>query len=169
MMKSMTKDTSMSKKHQELRVPSINVAHSLSSIMLDKTIWHGVKPLRGQSHIRTLGTAKHDINNMRNLVPVDYNGAMDTYKSQTNAKANLKPIKNKKLPNVSDRIERLLTQLSDGDESTFNNLVDLLQIRTGLSKQRFHVDDSDILEALNKHYRRMPDQLSLIEEMYQTS
>ena len=168
-MKSMTKDTSMSKKHQELRVPSINVAHSLSSIMLDKTIWHGVKPLRGQSHIRTLGTAKHDINNMRNLVPVDYNGAMDTYKSQTNAKANLKPIKNKKLPNVSDRIERLLTQLSDGDESTFNNLVDLLQIRTGLSKQRFHVDDSDILEALNKHYRRMPDQLSLIEEMYQTS
>ena len=169
MMKSMTKDTSMSKKHQELRVSSINVAHSLSSIMLDKTIWHGVKPLRGQSHIRTLGTAKHDINNMRNLVPVDYNGAMDTYKSQTNAKANLKPIKNKKLPNVSDRIERLLTQLSDGDESTFNNLVDLLQIRTGLSKQRFHVDDSDILEALNKHYRRMPDQLSLIEEMYQTS
>lgn len=169
MMKSSAKDTSMSKKHQELRVPSINVAHSLSSIMLDKTIWHGVKPLRGQSHIRTLGTAKHDINNMRNLVPVDYNGAMDTYKSQTNAKANLKPIKNKKLPNVSDRIERLLTQLSDGDESTFNNLVDLLQIRTGLSKQRFHADDSDILEALNKHYRRMPDQLSLIEEMYQTS
>jgi hypothetical protein len=85
------------------------------------------------------------------------------------AKSKLKPIKNKKLPNVSDRIERLLTQLSDGDESTFNNLVDLLQIKTGLSKQRYHADDTDILEALNKHYRSTPDQLQLIEDLYQTS
>lgn len=156
-------------KYPELEIPPINLAHSLSGVMLDKTIYHGVKPLRGQSHIKTFGTAKHDINNMRNLVPVDYNGAMETYKSQSNAKANLKPIKNKKLPNCSDRIERLLTQLSDGDESTFNNLVDLLQINTGLSKLRYHVDDCDILESLNKHYRAMPDQLNLIEEMYQTS
>jgi len=169
MLRTLKGDVIISKKHQELRTPSINVAHSLSGVMLDKTIYLGVKPARGQSHIRTLGTAKHDINNMRMLMPVDYGDAMDTYKSQTNAKSKLQPIKNKKLPNVSDRIERLLTQLSDGDEGTFNNLVDLLQIRTGLSKQRFHADDSDILEALNKHYRRTPDQLALIESMYQTS
>jgi len=169
MLRSSKSDIAMSKKHPELTIPAINVAHSLSSIMLDKTIFHGVKPLRGQSHIRTFGTAKHDINNMKMLMPIDYGGAMETYKSQTNAKSKLKPIKNKKLPNVSDRIERLLTQLSDGDESTFNNLVDLLQIKTGLSKQRYHADDTDILEALNRHYRSTPDQLQLIEEMYQTS
>jgi len=169
MLRTSKSDIAMSKKHQELRIPAINVAHSLSGIMLDKTIFHGVKPLRGQSHIRTLGTAKHDINNMKTMVPVSYGDAMDTYKSQTNAKSRLQPIRNKKLPNVSDRIERLLTQMSDGDEATFNNLVDLLQIRTGLSKQRYHADDSDILEALNKHYRRTPDQLQLIESMYQTS
>lgn len=169
MLRTSKSDEKMSKKHVELNIPAINVAHSLSGIMLDKTIFHGVKPARGQSHIRTLGTAKHDINNMRTIVPVNYGDAMDTYKSQTNAKSKLQPIRNKKLPNVSDRIERLLTQMSDGNEATFNNLVDLLQIRTGLSKQRYHVDDSDILEALNKHYRRTPDQLQLIESMYQTS
>jgi len=169
MLRTSKSDEAMSKKHPELRIPAINVAHSLSGIMLDKTIYQGVKPLRGQSHIRTLGPARHDINNMKTLVPVSYGDAMDTYKSQTNAKSKLQPIRNKKLPNVSDRIERLLTQMSDGDEATFNNLVDLLQIRTGLSKQRYHADDSDILEALNKHYRRTPDQLQLIESMYQTS
>jgi hypothetical protein len=63
----------------------------------------------------------------------------------------------------------LLTQLSDGDEGLFNNLVDLLQLRTGLSKQRFHYDDCDVLEALTKHYRKAPDQIQLIEDMYQTS
>jgi len=169
MLRTLKPDVTMSKKHSELRIPSINVAHSLSGIMLDKSIWQGVKPARGQSHIRTFGTAKHDINNMKMLIPIDYASAMETYKSQVNVKSKLRPIKNKKLPNVSDRIERLLTQLSDGDESTFNNLVDLLQIRTGLSKQRYHADDSDILEALNKHYRRTPDQLQLIEDLYQTS
>ena len=54
-------------------------------------------------------------------------------------------------------------------QTTFNNLVDLLQINTGLSKLRYHVDDNDILESLNKHYRRTPDQLQLIEDIYQTS
>jgi hypothetical protein len=169
MLRTSKSDIAMSKKHQELNIPAINVAHSLSGIMLDKTIFHGIKPLRGQSHIRTLGPARHDINNMKTLVPVSYGDAMDTYKSQTNAKSKLQPIRNKKLPNVSDRIERLLTQMSDGDEATFNNLVDLLQIRTGLSKQRYHADDSDVLEALNKAYRKAPDQLQLIESMYQTS
>ena len=169
MLRTLKPDVAISKKHPELNIPAINVAHSLSGIMLDKTIYQGVKAARGQSHIRTVGTARHDINNMRTIVPVDYGDAMDTYKSQTNAKSKLQPIRNKKLPNVSDRIERLLTQMSDGDEATFNNLVDLLQIRTGLSKQRYHVDDSDILEALNKAYRKAPDQLQLIESMYQTS
>jgi hypothetical protein len=169
MLRTSKADVAVSKKHAEFRIPEINVAHSLSGVMLDKTIFHGVKPARGQSHIRTFGTAKHDINNMKMLVPIDYAGAMDTYKSQVDVKSKLRPIKNKKLPNVSDRIERLLTQLSDGDESTFNNLVDLLQIRTGLSKQRYHADDSDILEALNHHYRSTPDQLQLIEDLYQTS
>ena len=55
-------------KFPELEIPPINLAHSLSGVMLDKTIYHGIKPLRGQSHIKTFGTAKHDINNMRNLV-----------------------------------------------------------------------------------------------------
>jgi hypothetical protein len=169
MKRTLKPDVTMSKKHPELRIPAINVAHSLSAVMLDKTIFQGVKPLRGQSHIRTFGTAKHDINNMRMLVPIDYGGAMETYKSQMDAKSKMKPIKNKKIPNCSDRIERLLTQLSDGDESTFNNLVDLLQLRTGLSKQRFHFDDCDVLEALNRHYRKTPDQLQLIEDIYQTS
>jgi hypothetical protein len=169
MLRTSNADVAVSKKHAEFRIPQIDVAHSLSSIMLDKTIFHGVKPARGQSHIRTFGTAKHDINNMKMLVPIDYGGAMQTYKSQLDAKSKLRPIKNKKLPNVSDRIERLLTQLSDGDEGTFNNLVDLLQIRTGLTKQRYHADDSDILEALNHHYRSTPDQLTLIEDLYQTS
>ena len=169
MLRTSKSDIAMSKKHPELNIPAINVAHSLSGIMLDKTIFHGVKPLRGQSHIRTFGPARHDVNNMKTMMPVNYGDAIDTYKSQTNAKSKLQPIRNKKLPNVSDRIERLLTQMSDGDEATFNNLVDLLQIRTGLSKQRYHADDSDILEALNRHYRRTPDQLQLIESMYQTS
>jgi hypothetical protein len=169
MLRTSKSDIAMSKKHPELNIPTINVAHSLSGIMLDKTIFHGVKPLRGQSHIRTFGPARHDVNNMKTMMPVNYGDAIDTYKSQTNAKSKLQPLRNKKLPNVSDRIERLLTQMSDGDEATFNNLVDLLQIRTGLSKQRYHADDADILEALNKHYRRTPDQLQLIESMYQTS
>ena len=169
MLRTLKKDVALSKKYPEFKIPQINVAHSLSGVMLDKTIFHGVKPARGQSHIRTFGTARHDINNMKMLVPIDYGGAMETYKSQVDVKSKIRPITDKKLPNVSDRIERLLTQLSDGDEATFNNLVDLLQIKTGLSKQRFHADDSDILEALNKHYRRTPDQLQLIETIYQNS
>lgn len=169
MLRTLKGDVALSKKHPELRIPSINVAHSLSAVMLDKTIYHGIKPLRGQSHIRTFGTAKHDINNMKMLVPIDYGGALETYKSQVDAKSKIRPIKNKKLPNCSDRIERLLTQLSDGDEGTFNNLVDLLQLRTGLTKQRAHFDDCDVLEALNRHYRKTPDQLQLIETMYQLS
>jgi len=169
MIRTLKKDLPFARKHEELNIPAINVAHSLSGVNLDKSIWHGVKPARGQSHIRTFGTAKHDITNMKMLVPIDYGAAMQTYKSQVNVKNKIEPLKNKKLPNVSDRIERLLTQLSDGDESTFNNLVDLLQIRTGLSKQRYHADDSDILEALNKHYRTQPQQLQLIEEIYQIS
>jgi hypothetical protein len=169
MLRTSKSDITISKKHPELRIPSIDVAHSLSAVMLDKSIFQGVKPLRGQSHIRTFGTAKHDINNMKMLVPIDYGGAMETYKSQVDAKSKIRPIKNKKLPNCSDRIERLLTQLSDGNEGTFNNLVDLLQLRTGLTKQRAHFDDCDVLEALNRHYRKTPDQLQLIEDMYQTS
>lgn len=169
MIRTLKKDIPFARKHEELNIPAINVAHSLSGVNLDKSIFHGVKPLRGQSHIRTFGTAKHDINNMKMLVPIDYGAAMETYKSQVNVKNKIEPLKNKRLVNVSDRIERLLTQLSDGDESTFNNLVDLLQIRTGLSKQRYHADDSDILEALNKHYRSAPQQLQLIEEIYQIS
>ena len=81
MLRTLKPDVTMSKKHSELRIPSINVAHSLSGIMLDKTIYHGVKPARGQSHIRTFGTAKHDINNMKMLVPIDYASAMETYKN----------------------------------------------------------------------------------------
>jgi len=169
MLRTSKADVAVSKKHQENRIPAINVAHSLSGVMLDKTIFHGVKPARGLSHIRTFGTARHDINNMKMLVPIDYGGAMETYKSQVDVKSKIRPITNKKLPNVSDRIERLLTQLSDGDEGTFNNLVDLLQIKTGLSKQRYHADDADILEALNRHYRSTPDQLQLIEDIYQRS
>ena len=169
MLRTLKPDVAMSNKHPELRIPSVNVAHSLSAAMLDKTIFQGVKPLRGQSHIRTFGTARHDINNMKMLVPIDYGGAMETYKSQMDAKSKMRPIKNKKVPNCSDRIERLLTQLSDGDEGVFNNLVDLLQLRTGLSKQRYHYDDCDVLEALTKHYRKTPDQIQLIEDMYQTS
>ena len=169
MLRTLKADVAISKKHPELRIPSINVAHSLSAVMLDKSIFQGVKPLRGQSHIRTFGTARHDINNMKMLVPIDYGGAMETYKSRVDVKNKLRPIKNKKLSNCSDRIERLLTQLSDGDEGTFNNLVDLLQLRTGLTKQRAHYDDCDVLEALNKAYRKTPDQLQLIEDLYQTS
>jgi len=169
MLRTSKADIAISKKHPEFKIPQINVAHSLSGVMLDKTIFHGVKPARGQSHIRTFGTARHDINNMKMMIPIDYASAMETYKSQVDVKSKIRPLTDKKLPNVSDRIERLLTQLSDGDESTFNNLVDLLQIRTGLSKQRFHADDSDILEALNRHYRRTPDQLQLIETIYQNS
>ena len=169
MLRTLKPDVAISKKHPELRIPSVNVAHSLSAVMLDKSIFQGVKPLRGQSHIRTFGTARHDINNMKMLVPIDYGGAMETYKSQVDAKSKVRPIKNKKLPNCSDRIERLLTQLSDGNEGTFNNLVDLLQLRTGLTKQRAHFDDCDVLEALNRHYRKTPDQLQLIENMYQLS
>jgi hypothetical protein len=48
-------------------------------------------------------------------------------------------------------------------------LVDLLQFKTGLSKQRYLHDDCDVLEALAKHYRKAPEQLLIIENAYKNS
>jgi hypothetical protein len=44
-----------------------------------------------------------------------------------------------------------------------------LQLKTGLSKQKFHHNDEDILEALNKHYRKAPEQLMIIENAYKNA
>ena len=155
--------------HTELRRPAINVAHSLHTISLDKTIWQGVKPLRGASHIKTTGTGKHDINNLSLIAPVDYRGGLDTYNKEVQKKKQHIPIANKKIPNCSDRIERTLREMSNGSNETFESLVDLLQFKTGLSKQRYHKDDCDVLEALAKHYRKAPEQLLIIENAYKNS
>jgi hypothetical protein len=60
-------------------------------------------------------------------------------------------------------------EMSNGSEETFESLVDLLQLRTGLSKQRYHADDCDILEALNKAYRKSPEQLMIVENAYKNA
>lgn len=154
-------------KHPEMRMPPINVAHSLHTIALDKTIFHGIKPLRGGSHIKSTGTARHDISNLNLITSLDYRGGLDAYNKEVNSKK-IMPITNKKIPNVTDRIERMLTDMSNGSTETFEALIDLLQLRTGLSKQR-HVHDSEILEALNKHYRKSPEQLMIVENAYKNS
>ena len=156
-------------KHAELRTPPINIAHSLHTISLDKTIFHGVKPLRGRSHIKSTGTGKHDMNNLNLITSLDYRGGLDTYNKEVNAKKQHKPITNKKIPNCTDRIERTLLDMSNGDESVFNNLVDLLQLNNGLSKQKWHHCDDEILEALNKAYRKSPEQLMIIENAYKNA
>lgn len=155
-------------KHPEIRTPPIHIAHSLHNISLDKTIFHGVKPLRGRSHIKSIGTGKHDMNNLNLITPLDYNGGLNAYNKEVKNKQH-RPISNKKIPNCTDRIERTLVSMANGDESVFNNLVDLLQLNTGLSKQKFHHCDDEILEALNKHYRKSPEQLMIIEQAYKES
>ena len=152
-------------KHPELRTPPIHIAHSLNNISLDKTIFHGVKPLRGRSHIKAIGTGKNDIANLNLITPLDYRGGLDAYNKEVKKKEH-RPIANKKIPNCTDRIERTLVSMANGDESVFNNLIDLLQLNTGLSKQKFHHCDDEILEALQKHYRKSPEQLMIIESAY---
>ena len=156
-------------KHTELRRPPIHIAHSLHTISLDKTVYHGVKPLRGGSHIKSTGTGRHDINNLSLITPLDYRGGLDAYNKEVQAKKQHQPIADKKIPNVSDRIERTLRDMSNGSDETFEALVDLLQLKTGLSKQRYHWHDSDILEALNKHYRKSPEQLMIVENAYKNA
>lgn len=165
MRKGILSDKMHTMNHPELRTPPIHIAHSLHSISLDKTIFHGIKPLRGKSHIKTTGTGKHDIANLSLIAPVDYKGGLNAYNKEVNAKKH-SPIANKKIPTCTDRIERTLLSMSNGDESVFNNLIDLLQINTGLSKQKYHHCDDEILEALNKHYRKSPEQLLIIEQAY---
>jgi hypothetical protein len=155
--------------HTELRRPPINVAHSLHTISLDKTIFHGVKPLRGGSHIKTTGTGRNDINNLNLMTSLDYRGGLDAYNKEVQTKKQHTPITDKKIPNASDRIERTLRSMSNGSDETFEALIDLLQLKTGLSKQRYHHDDSDILEALNRHYRKSPEQLMIVENAYKNS
>lgn len=155
--------------HTELRRPPINIAHSLHTISLDKTIFHGIKPLRGRSHIKTTGTGRYDINNLNLLTSLDYRGGLDAYNKEVQTKKQHQPIADKKIPNCSDRIERTLRDMSNGSEETFEALVDLLQLKTGLSKQRFHHDDCDILEALNRHYRKAPEQLLIVENAYKNA
>ena len=169
MRKGILSDKMQLMKHPEMRRPPINIAHSLHSISLDKTIFHGVKPLRGVSHIKTTGTSKHDINNLNLLTSLDYKGGLDAYNKEINAKKQHQPITDKKIPNVSDRIERTLRDMSNGSDETFEALIDLLQLRTGLSKQRYHFHDGDILEALNKHYRKSPEQLMIVENAYKNA
>jgi len=156
-------------KHTELRRPPINIAHSLHTISLDKTVYHGIKPLRGISHIKSTGTGRHDINNLSLITPLDYRGGLDTYAKEVQNKKQHTPIVNKKIPNCSDRIERTLRSMSNGSDETFEALIDLLQLKTGLSKQRYHHDDCDILEALNKAYRRSPEQLMIVENAYKNA
>lgn len=156
-------------KHPEIRTPPIHIAHSLHNISLDKNIFHGVKALRGGSHIKSTGTGRHDINNLSLITPIDYRGGLDAYNKEVQAKKQHKPIVNKKIPNCTDRIERTLISMANGDESVFNNLVDLLQLNTGLSKQKWHHCDDEILEALNKHYRKSPEQLLIVENAYKNA
>ena len=168
MRKGVLSDKMQLKNHPEMRTPPINVAHSLHTVSLDKTIFHGVKPLRGGSHIKSTGTGRHDISNLNLITPLDYRGGLDAYNKEVNLKKQHQPISEKKIPNVTDRIERTLKEMSNGSDETFESLIDLLQLRTGLSKQR-HVHDSEILEALNKHYRKSPEQLMVIENAYKNS
>jgi hypothetical protein len=156
-------------KHTELRRPPINIAHSLHNISLDKTVFHGIKPLRGVSHIKSTGTGRYDINNLNLLTSLDYRGGLDAYNKEVQNKKQHQPIVDKKIPNCSDRIERTLRDMSNGSDETFEALVDLLQLKTGLSKQRYHHDDCDILEALNKHYRKSPEQLMIVENAYKNA
>ena len=168
MRKGVLSDKMQLMKHPEMRTPPIDVAHSLHTVSLDKTIFHGVKPLRGGSHIKSTGTGKHDMSNLNLIKPLDYRGGLDAYNKEVNAKKQHQPITDKKIPNVTDRIERTLKSMSNGSDETFEALIDLLQLRTGLSKQR-HVHDSEILEALNKHYRKSPEQLMIVENAYKIS
>lgn len=156
-------------KHPEMRTPPINIAHSLHTISLDKTVFHGIKPLRGGSHIKSTGTGRHDINNLSLITPIDYRGGLDTYAKEVQNKKQHQPIADKKIPNVSDRIERTLRDMSNGSDETFEALIDLLQLKTGLSKQKFHHNDEAILEALNKHYRKSPEQLLIVENAYKNA
>ena len=156
-------------KHPEIRTPPINIAHSLHTASLDKTIFHGIKPLRGGSHIKSTGTGRNDISNLNLLTSLDYRGGLDTYNKEVQIKKQHQPIANKKIPNVSDRIERTLRDMSNGSDETFEALIDLLQLKTGLSKQRYHFHDEDILEALNKHYRKSPEQLMIVENAYKNA
>ena len=168
MRKGVLSDKMQLMKHPEMRTPPINVTHSLHTVSLDKTIFHGIKPLRGGSHIKSTGTGKHDMSNLNLIKPLDYRGGLDAYNKEVNAKKQHQPITDKKIPNVTDRIERTLKSMSNGSDETFEALIDLLQLRTGLSKQR-HVHDSEILEALNKHYRKSPEQLMIVENAYKIS
>lgn len=156
-------------KHPELRTPPIHIAHSLHNISLDKTVYHGIKALRGVSHIKSTGSAKYDMNNLSLITPIDYRGGLDAYAKEVQAKKQHTPIADKKIPNVSDRIERTLRSMSNGSDETFEALIDLLQLRTGLSKQRWHFHDGDILEALNKAYRKSPEQLLIVENAYKNA
>lgn len=169
MRKGILSDKMQQMKHTELRTPPIHIAHSLHSISLDKTIFQGVKPARGASHIKSTGTGKHDISNLNLLTSLDYRGGLDAYNKEVQTKKQHQPITNKKIPNCSDRIERTLREMSNGSEETFESLIDLLQLKTGLSKQRYHHDDCDILEALNKHYRKSPEQLMIVEAAYKNA
>ena len=168
MRKSVLSDKMQLMKHPEMRTPPINVTHSLHTVSLDKTIFHGIKPLRDGSHIKSTGTGKHDISNLNLITPLDYRGGLDAYNKELNSKKQIQPITDKKIPNVTDRIERTLKSMSNGSDETFESLIDLLQLRTGLSKQR-HVHDSEILEALNRHYRKSPEQLMIVENAYKIS
>jgi len=167
--KGILSDKAQLMKHTELRRPPIHIAHSLHTISLDKTVYHGVKPLRGGSHIKSTGTGRHDINNLSLITPLDYRGGLDAYNKEVQTKKQHQPITDKKIPNVSDRIERTLRDMSNGSDETFEALVDLLQLKTGLSKQRYHWHDSDILEALNRHYRKSPEQLMIVENAYKNA
>ena len=167
--KGILSDKTQLMKHTELRRPPIHIAHSLHTISLDKTVYHGVKPLRGGSHIKSTGTGRHDINNLSLITPLDYRGGLDAYNKEVQTKKQHQPITDKKIPNVSDRIERTLRDMSNGSDETFEALVDLLQLKTGLSKQRYHWHDSDILEALNRHYRKSPEQLMIVENAYKNA
>jgi hypothetical protein len=169
MRKGIISDKIQLSKHTELRRPPINIAHSLHTISLDKTVFHGIKPLRGVSHIKSTGTGRHDMNNLSLIAPVDYRGGLDAYAKEVQTKKQHQPIADKKIPNVSDRIERTLRSMSNGSDETFEALIDLLQLKTGLSKQRYHHSDSDILEALNRHYRKAPEQLLIVENAYKNS
>ena len=108
---------------------------------------------------------KVDIANLNLITPLDYRGGLDAYNKEVKKKQH-NPIANKKIPNCTDRIERTLVTMANGDESVFNNLIDLLQLNTGLSKQKYHHCDDEILEALQKHYRKSPEQLMIIESAY---
>lgn len=169
MRKGILSDKMQLMKHPEMRTPPINIAHSLHTISLDKNIFHGIKPLRGRSHIKTTGTGRHDINNLNLITSIDYKGGLNVIAKEVEARKQHKPITDKKIPNVTDRIERTLRDMSNGSDETFEALIDLLQLRTGLSKQRYHFHDEDILEALNKHYRKSPEQLMIIENAYKNS